>query len=67
MCLYIVMLLSTLHLFMQGVAGNTNHSAVQNVTRAPVIITNLVPGLLYEFKVVTPSISMMITSRPLFI
>ena len=49
---------------MQGAAGNTNHSAIRNVTRAPVIITNLVPGLLYEFKVVAPSVNM-ITSIPL--
>ena len=45
---------------MQGAAENTNHSAVRNVTRPPVIITNLVPGLIYEFKVVTPSMSMYI-------
>ena len=50
---------------MQGAAGDTNHLAVRNVTRAPAIITNLVPGLLSEFKVVTPSVSM-ITSIPLF-
>lgn len=42
---------------MQGAAENTDHSAVRNVTRPPVIITNLVPGLIYEFKVVTPSIN----------
>ena len=44
---------------MQGAAENMNHSAVRNVTRPPVIITNLVPGLIYEFKVVTPSMSML--------
>ena len=42
---------------MQGAAENTDHSAIRNVTRPPVIITNLVPGLIYEFKVVTPSIN----------
>ena len=38
---------------MQGTAGSAGGSAVLNITEPPVIISNLIPGLTYEFKVRT--------------